>query len=432
MQKKLPKVALIFACVFIPPLVCKLAVDDFASQLFGRVGPCLVRDTEPSIAESALSSDGRLSFEPITLRNASRLQSVFSFDGGSEPQISYDGTTIAVIDRSYFKLCDNIYVHHLRDGNVDRVALQHMAYESIETYWLSFNGDILISRVRENEHGDGRNYRVWDTLSGHKVGEYVFAEFAIDTASQTQIHYQSSPQDNLKLWDVRTGEHLNVNPDQRLPEQRIMSLDGELYATLENNMQTVNVWETATGTRLATFEHVTGIYSVRSLRFSLNGNTLLTRDTSQVWRVWDISTQSLEATVEEMDDLRYEFSPNFNYVAVSRTNTGSDVVMPIDILETRTNKVVSHINDYDGGYQFMPDETVFVITRSLYGNSSIDGQSFYEVQTGKLLLSGGYYWAATSAISPDGRFFIRNFEGNQNGYDRVGGTTWVYAVPTQE
>jgi WD40 repeat protein len=412
--------------------MCKLAVEDFTSQIFGRVGPCLVHDNAPSIRESAFSLDGRLAFESITLRNVSRLQYVFSFDAGLHPQISSTGATIAVIDRSYFKLCDNLYVYHLHDRTINHVALQHMEYENIQTYWLSFNGDVLISRIRENEQGDGRNFRVWDTLSGRKLGEYVFAEFALDTAEQTQILYQSSPQDDLKLWDLRTGEHLNVNPDQRLPMERITSLDGERYATLESDMQTVNVWQTATRTRLATFEHDTGIYSVRSLRFSLNGNTLLTRDTSQVWRVWDISTQSLQATVEAIDDWRYVFSPNFTYVAVSKPHVTLNAMMPIDILETGTKEVISHIDDYDGGYEFTPDETVFIITRSLYGNSAVDAQSFYEVQTGKLLLSSGYYWAAASAISPDGRFFIRNFEGNQNGYDRVGGTTWVYAVPAQQ
>lgn len=375
------------------------------------------------------STRDALGFEPMTTDNATQLRWIFEIESALLPATSTDGGTLVVINRPYGSQCSNLYIYQSANAAIQPILLQNAHNESIFNYWLSLYGDYVIARIVRHDENDHVFYRVWSTTTGQRIGDYAFAEFETDTAEQTRLLIQTQPGSSDALLDLGSHVISATNPDRRLPEQIILSGNRQRYATLANDLHTVDVWSRATRQRLATLVHTQSLISQNHrefAQFSQSGEKLLTRDNQGQWLVWNIETQRLESTLETTISENVVFSPDFTYVAVSNRNYDRGEIVEINLFEVATQRRLHHFEVEDGDVLFSPDETVFVVSNiPVVYRPGIVGHRLFSVASSELLQDMPFVATGSAFITADGRFLIYSDI-------RWGGSTTVYAVPAQQ
>jgi WD40 repeat protein len=118
----------------------------------------------------------------------------------------------------------------------------------------------------------------------------------------------------LRLWDVTTGDSLDVPRLSESASDVAFSADGALMASGSDH-GTAEVWDTATRTSIATFDGTPD----DSVALSPDGRLLAVGGDGRVVRIWDVRTRKL---VHELDQgghgaFTLEFSPDGRTLAIS-------------------------------------------------------------------------------------------------------------------
>ncbi len=145
---------------------------------------------------------------------------------------------------------------------------------------LSFDGSLFLSKWLE----------VWDMTTSKKLRKFNkgHEKDATDVALSADGRLAVSAHDKiLKVWDVATGNELQVLKGHRSTVTSIaLSADGRLAVSASDD-HTLKVWDVAAGQELRTLTGHSG--RVTSVAMSIDGRLVISASVDKTLKVWDIS-----------------------------------------------------------------------------------------------------------------------------------------------
>jgi WD40 repeat protein len=176
---------------------------------------------------------------------------------------------------------------------------------------LSPDGKTLAAAVGEDRRS--REVVLWETATGKEVrrlshpwevGPLVFSPdgkmLACGDIGQEQAELREGlakgpkgvlhphPVGELRLWDIASGKELHTLGGHRCAVRDVaFSADGRTLASVGEEEETVILWDVATGKER---KRVKGEHPFRSALFSPDGKFLVTRNSGQGIRFWDVET----------------------------------------------------------------------------------------------------------------------------------------------
>ncbi len=321
---------------------------------------------EQPVSSVAFSPDGR------TLASAGEPQSV-------DPRLSRDGR---------IKLWDT------RTGERVRTLEGHS--HTVGCVAFSPNGDVLAS-------GGGwydDTVRLWNTrtgeedriLEGHTRGVNSIA-FSPDGGRLASANSTS-----IRLWDIRTGEHLRTLVHG--VALFAFSPDGKTLAV--GGAEAIEIWDAHSGEKLRTLPGLTG--SV--LAFSPDGTTLAIRGDHHSILLCDVRSGEVLQTFEAPTDyvVAAAFSPDGKVFASGWPHKGNSLLRLWDAHTGEPLHVISFDEEAIRAVAFSPDG------RTVFTGGWHSGIRIWDVHTGELLHTlvggAGELSRITSIVfSPDGTRF---------------------------
>ena len=130
---------------------------------------------------------------------------------------------------------------------------------------------------------------------------------------------KSAGTENLRMWDVTTGNLLMDTPVS-LPTEGMLSPDGKYIAIPAPNQSTMQVWDTQTGKKIVT--HVNAVAPLdQSTVWSPNGKYITTVRSDNAVQIWSATTGENVYTYRGSDQMVWKatWSPDGTYFAVLST-----------------------------------------------------------------------------------------------------------------
>lgn len=156
-------------------------------------------------------------------------------------------------------------------------------------------------------HQDGTVY-LWDVLEKKSVKAWQFSNIVNIQKGNKEYPFFAASRDGavvatyghngteLYVWDMETGKiRFNVDPEQAAPEAAAFSPDGSRVAVAGESG--VEVWDVASGKRLAFENHKRTLNGEPQLAFSANGSAVVLADRVRT-DVFDAATAKRKVTVE--------------------------------------------------------------------------------------------------------------------------------------
>lgn len=170
------------------------------------------------------------------------------------------------------------------------------------------------------------NISVWDLLSGelrYRV-DNGSAVWSIEIAPDGQSFVTGSSDHAIHQWDIATGDHLqtfDAGPEGHQDAVRavVFSPDGQTLVSGSTD-QTIKLWDIATGTLQATLEDTDQIFS---LTISPDGQTLASSSADQTVKLWDLPSRQVSQTLDDKSDAAVAISfdaKTFTLISASQGN----------------------------------------------------------------------------------------------------------------
>jgi WD40 repeat protein len=297
----------------------------------------------------------------------------------------------------------NLVIRHayLRDANFHHVNFSQATFDqsdfiqnftAIFSTALSYDGKLLATGEYD---GHVRLWRMADaqpilSLSAHD--NWVWATHF--SPNNTTLVTASSDR-TIKLWNVETGQLLNVIEDNSSVQTACFNPDGQMLASGGADC-TVKLWDVETGECLKILQgHENWVWSVS---FSPDGTMLASSGDDRTLRLWDVETGQLLNTLHGHEHWIWSvcFSPDGTQLASSSYDR------TVKLWDVSTGKMLHNLqghNDWVGSVNFSPDGT-------LLASSSHDHTvRLWDVEAGRLLntLPGHSNCVLAIDFSPDGR-----------------------------
>lgn len=245
--------------------------------------------------------DVQVSYKPIKLREHQRR--------GWRVAFSPDGKLIAGANAT-----GTLYLWDAKTEKLLRTMEEEPKYSSFGCIAFSSDGKIMVTGGSRNIATDGWKgegiVRLWDTqtgehirtLTGHARGVNSVA-FSPDgrtiaTGGSIAVAKDGSTIDGtVRLWDVKTGEHLRTLTGHTYNVNSVaFSPDGTLLASGGHD-KPVRLWDVKTGKQIRALEeggwrYSIGMGPVNCVAFSPDGRTIASSDHLAV-RLWDVGRRRL-------------------------------------------------------------------------------------------------------------------------------------------
>jgi WD40 repeat protein len=288
-----------------------------------------------------------------TLRGHSNFvqQPVFSPDGETLYTVSHDGTAIAWdltgdrrLGRSFTFTHDRKFSttgfdgHPGRlspDGRLIAVGLKEQGIALWDARELTPVGAPLLDTWGEVKSlafsPDGRTLAavadtmltLWNVRSRSRLHEPLYAGhssmvLAVGFSPDGETLATASSDLGLQLWDPTTGDTLEDPGFSAGASDVAFSADGALIASAAGDGGSAEVWDTATGMSIATFDSAPGNEDF-SVALSPDGHLLAVGGFGRIVRIWNVRTGRL---IHELDQggngaFTLEFSPDGRTLAIS-------------------------------------------------------------------------------------------------------------------
>ncbi len=342
--------------------------------------------------------------EPITAANADRIQLLATLGNTTTSYVNWavspDGLLFAL------NIADAQGKQQIEVQDVQTPA--HVVFDGQgDTMWtaqFSPDGNFLASEWSTKDNGSA--VELWNARSGavwavaFKEGWVSGLEFSPASSLLAALHGSGSPLAALQggeitAWNVQTGMVEKVYSGEGESYTSFgFSPDGKLMVTA--GKQTIDVWNTQTGTRQSTL----GGNSQFAL-FSISANSRLLaalgQDAKQI-KLWDLSTGQLKATLSgHTGDVRgFAFSPDSTLLASSGDST-------LRLWDTQTGAAKAVLTGFDTYVEqaaFSPDGA-YLATAEFAGGPV----RLHNLRTGAVLLLSKRslsYGPTPFAFSPDG------------------------------
>ena len=266
--------------------------------------------------------------------------------------------------------------------------------------------------------------RLWDLATGTTIAAFdsVVVNVAVHT-SPSSLGFSPdgktlavSSANGVKLLDVGTQSKLAAYDHRGTGwgAGAIVSFspDGTILASGADD-GTIRLWDVSTGTLSATLEEHTD--EVRSLSFSPDGTILASASLDHTVRLWDMATGANTATFEGHTDWVFSvaFSPDGRTVA---SGSGDDTIRLWNVATGENTATFEGHTEWVFSVAFSPDGATLA-------SGSLDGTvKLWEVATGNAGIVGWHMdmiWSM--ALSPDGTTLAAGY-----GF----GTIWLWDVRT--
>ena len=336
--------------------------------------------------------------------------------------VSYEDRGIAFSpDGSRLAVATSMGVWLYDARTFDEIALLTGHKEEVTVVAFSPNGTKLAS-------GSGFHFpgilKLWDVKTGQNINT-----FQVERGSTDSISF--SPDGKIlawadRLWDVDTGQQLDISLDNKLFEV-VFSPDGKILAgtginTVERTRAgVIKFYEVATGRLINTLtatqhsEWSESSKRVSSIAFSPDGRLLASGSADDgTIKLWDVETGQNIATFTETP------VPNSSMSCVVFSPDGTKLAAGsaagIKLLEVPTGEQVYTRQHIDFGKLEFP-ASIFSVAFSPDGtklaSASWDGVKLWEVETGQNIttLQGHTRVVSSVAFSPDGLTFASDSVG---------------------
>ena len=288
-----------------------------------------------------------------TLRGHSNFvqQPVFSPDGETLYTVSHDGTAIAWdlmgdrrLGRSFTFTHDRFFSKTGFDGHPGRlspdgrliaVGLKEQGVALWDVRELTPVGAPLLDTGGEVKSlafsPDGKTIAavadtmltIWDVGSRSRLHERYAGHpalvLAVGFSPDGATLATASSDLGLQLWDAATGDTLDHREFAGRASDVAFSADGAMIASIRDREGVAEVWDTVTGTSIATFDGSTPGNENLSVALSPDGHFLAVGGFGRVVRLWSVPSGKL---VHELDQggngaFTLEFAPDGRTLAIS-------------------------------------------------------------------------------------------------------------------
>ena len=293
----------------------------------------------------------------------------------------------------------------------DEIALLSGHKEEVAAVAFSPYGAKLASSSGCHTSG---TLKIWDAETAQNIATFQAEEGSKDSVAFSPDGTKLAWAD--RLWDVRTGQQLDILQDKRL-FKAAFSPDGKILAGTAVNViksqrtGVINLYDVETGRILNTLAATPPVERISSIAFSPDGQMLASGSARDgTVKLWDVETgQNIAAFTEKPSDrnaMCVVFSPDGKTLAVGSAEG-------IKLLEIPTGRHIYTRQHIDAG-ELELSVDVFSVAFSPDGtklaSASWDGVNLWEVSTGRNLTTLRGHTRVVTAVefSPDGLTLASN------------------------
>ncbi len=323
-----------------------------------------------------------------TIRGVARNNYLFMLDN---VVFSPDGNTLAVGSRS-----NALFLSDVNTGKQLHTLIESGYGNGIKPP-ISFSpdGKILASHIWTYVDGEAKRYLfLWDVNTGEKLLQILTEDKLSFTVSSISFSPDGSmlaigSGDEIRFWDVNTGETLQTLTGHTSVKSISFSPDGSTLATASGDE--IRFWDVNTRETLQT---LTGHTSVKSISFSPDGSTLATASGDEI-RFWDVNTRETLQTLTGHTSVKsISFSPDGSTLA---TASGDE----IRFWDVNTRETLQTLTGHTSvkSISFSPDGSTLAAVPEVFGDRTV---LLWDVNTGKLQTFPVSRSIYSVAFSPDG------------------------------
>ena len=288
-----------------------------------------------------------------TIRGVSRNNYLFMPDN---VVFSPDGNTLAVGSRS-----NALFLSDVNTGKQLHTLIESGFSNGIKpSISFSPDGKILASHIWVYVDGEAKRYLfLWDVNTGEKLLQILTEDKLSFTVSSISFSpdgstLASGSGDEIRFWDVNTGETLQILTGHTSVKSISFSPDGSTLAS--GSGDEIRFWDVNTGETLQTLTGHTD--DVKSISFSPDGSTLASG--SAEIRFWDVNTgETLQTLTGHTDDVKsISFSPDGSMLAAVPEVFWDSTVLLWDV---NTGELRTFTTRFPNSVAFSPDGNTLAI-----------------------------------------------------------------------
>ena len=325
-----------------------------------------------------------------TLRHKRQVLSVsFSPDGKTLASGAWDGTIVLwdVINRTDIAKYS---------GRTDIATYSGHLYH-VDSLSFSPDGTTLVSASSQSG-----TVKLWDIRTGNAVDlRHTDIVRSLSFSADSKILASGGLDDAVKLWDITTGINIDTLRHPNFVRFISFSPDGKTFASLSGRAR---LWDVTTGQNITIFQGARSTSDCMS--FSPDGTILAAGFRDGTIRLWDVTTNTNIRTLNAHKDAVYSvsFSPDGSILASGSAHPAG--FSSIKLWNVATGQNIKTFESERGGtidlafgnadaVAFLPDDTILAYM-------SRSGIKLLDVTTGANLATFTHRYIGSMAISPDG------------------------------